>query len=895
MDTVGFEFVLNQKNQYFGPLVDTEKSHEIPHGYYNKENMVNHVDNNYHYSFDCNSVPAHKQTGTVVDNHNHNVNYSRITRTSKSRTEVVEGELVPRPDCVMIIALKWIYKVKLDEYSDVLKNKARIFIANAASKNITIYQMDVKIAFLNGELEEEGFVWLKAASSGVYLKGTINWGLWYPKDTAMALTAYVDTDHAGCQDTQRSTSGNKMGDVNVPAPTPIRSNDQILPFAAWPQFQLSTFNNFRIRLHMRQRLELTIFNWITQFVLDANLLREALEITPIDQAHQFVSPSPGDAIIDFVNELGYTEVIHFVSRMVVNNLYQPWRAILSMINQFLTGETSGYDRPRYPLLQMLWGIITSINVDYAELMWEEFIQAIQTFLTDKANLGSLTKKGRKDKPRVIPYFWFTKLIICHLGRTHSIHQRSASLFHLAEKDLRLGNLKFVPKGKDDEVFGMPIENDLISNNIRNASYYNAYLEMVAKNDRKVAAEIGGKKKPATAKQLKSKHAKKKSSKPAPAPKPKVTQEKPTKPSPAKHLKLGKVLKTLRGKKDEYDVKRAIQMSLESFQAQSQAHVGGVAILEPIVEATQPLPVVECRGKAIATEEQAAQSLLALHMPKKRSTTDQFIHQRRTLATEETSTGPCAQPKDDASANIIRDSSSSADAKTGSDTDKINSREQEFIDDDQAGIDPEESRIALARQNPKPTHDDFIANVYPNVHESLKFLADEHVIIKERLSLTGTLSSMKNLDDAYTIGDQYLNEKSTKDDMGSRSGLYALYEALEASMEHANKDEFFAENNKSRKRCGDDQDLLHPPPNSDLSKKSRHDSNASGSSQPPSPQSSAWKMSDTREAPSSSSEQQYGPYSEQPVEDVPMSNTALISDSKDIVMPIFQRSSRGQNG
>ncbi|GKE84868.1 retrovirus-related pol polyprotein from transposon TNT 1-94, partial [Tanacetum coccineum] len=33
-------------------------------------------------------------------------------------------ELVPQPDCVMIIALKWIYKVKLDEYDDVLKNKA---------------------------------------------------------------------------------------------------------------------------------------------------------------------------------------------------------------------------------------------------------------------------------------------------------------------------------------------------------------------------------------------------------------------------------------------------------------------------------------------------------------------------------------------------------------------------------------------------------------------------------------------------------------------------------------------------------------------------------------------------------------------------------------------------
>ncbi|GKB21642.1 retrovirus-related pol polyprotein from transposon TNT 1-94 [Tanacetum coccineum] len=88
--------------------------------------------------------------------------------------------LVPKPDHVMIIALKWIYKVKLDEHGDVLKNKARlvakgyrqeeginfkesfapdarieairIFIANAASKIMDIYQMDVKTGFLNGDL-----------------------------------------------------------------------------------------------------------------------------------------------------------------------------------------------------------------------------------------------------------------------------------------------------------------------------------------------------------------------------------------------------------------------------------------------------------------------------------------------------------------------------------------------------------------------------------------------------------------------------------------------------------------------------------------------------------------------------------------------------------------------
>ncbi|GKF36993.1 retrovirus-related pol polyprotein from transposon TNT 1-94, partial [Tanacetum coccineum] len=40
-----------------------------------------------------------------------------------------------------------------------------------------------------------------------YLKGTINMGLWYPKDNAMSLIAYTYADHAGCQDSRRSTSG----------------------------------------------------------------------------------------------------------------------------------------------------------------------------------------------------------------------------------------------------------------------------------------------------------------------------------------------------------------------------------------------------------------------------------------------------------------------------------------------------------------------------------------------------------------------------------------------------------------------------------------------------------------------------------------------------------------
>nr|GEV69965.1 hypothetical protein [Tanacetum cinerariifolium] len=95
-------------------------------------------------------------------------------------------ELVPRPDKDMLITLKWIYKVKLDELGGILKNKARlvargyrqeegidfeesfalvarleaiqIFLAYAAYKNMVVYQMDVKTAFLNGNLREEVYV-----------------------------------------------------------------------------------------------------------------------------------------------------------------------------------------------------------------------------------------------------------------------------------------------------------------------------------------------------------------------------------------------------------------------------------------------------------------------------------------------------------------------------------------------------------------------------------------------------------------------------------------------------------------------------------------------------------------------------------------------------------------
>ncbi|GJT16724.1 reverse transcriptase domain-containing protein [Tanacetum coccineum] len=108
-----------------------------------------------------------------------------------------------------------------------------------------------------------------------------------------------------------------MADENVPAPAPTRSDDQILPFAAWVPIEKSNHV-----LDLQKRKKNLIFQIAVDILQNINFFR----------AFTASASVPTIYIQQFWNTLTY-----------------PWRAILSMINQCLTGKTSGHDRMSTPV------------------------------------------------------------------------------------------------------------------------------------------------------------------------------------------------------------------------------------------------------------------------------------------------------------------------------------------------------------------------------------------------------------------------------------------------------------------------------------------------------------------------------------------------------------------
>ncbi|GJT13514.1 hypothetical protein Tco_0860556 [Tanacetum coccineum] len=193
-----------------------------------------------------------------------------------------------------------------------------------------------------------------------------------------------------------------MADVNVNAPAeqapamapPTRTDDQILPRSRWmavgksncyldversqsnpiykiPVDILKQTNFFKafvasstiLSIYIQQfwdtvRYDKTTGNYSCQldeqwFDLSKDTLRDALQITPVDNNNAFTSPPTLGALIKFVNDLGYPRAVRTLSDVVTNDMFQPWRALTTIINLCLTGKTSRFERPRAPVLQIL--------------------------------------------------------------------------------------------------------------------------------------------------------------------------------------------------------------------------------------------------------------------------------------------------------------------------------------------------------------------------------------------------------------------------------------------------------------------------------------------------------------------------------------------------------------
>ncbi|GKA79087.1 hypothetical protein Tco_0785683, partial [Tanacetum coccineum] len=73
------------------------------------------------------------------------------------------------------------------------------------------------------------------------------------------------------------------------------------------------------------------------------------------------------------------------------------------------------------------------------------------------------------------------------------------------------------------------------------------------------------------------------------------------------------------------------------------------------------------------------------------------------------------------------------------------------------------KMSLDAHQEKGEGEEFLATAYPKVHENLKLITDERVIVDNPESHSGSMSSMKNLEDTDNFGDQFLYNKPTEDD------------------------------------------------------------------------------------------------------------------------------------
>ncbi|GJS05054.1 hypothetical protein Tco_0321562 [Tanacetum coccineum] len=273
-------------------------------------------------------------------------------------------------------------------------------------------------------------------------------------------------------------------------------------------------------------------------------------------------------------------------------------------------------------------------------------------------------------------------------------------------------------------------------------------------------------------------------------------DKPKKPTFIKKPKPAKQMKPVKEKSSK---------PAPSTKA-SKAPVGGVAIHKPTSGVTRSLLVVQGKGKGIATDERVAQSLLELQQPKGK----------------------------------ICDTPSPLDAKTGAEAEMSDSEGDTKILNvgEEKGEDVSNTVALDERTNSNSYLRDILGDIlgkdiYRLTKASQILYQGPTKYINENVKEAVQNALKAPVCKRFTELSEFEMNDILRDRM-FKSGSYrsqpehiALYEALEASMDLENRDEFVQETAKSRKRRRDNQDPPLPPSkDSDQNKKKRYDSDTS---------------------------------------------------------------------
>nr|GEZ01470.1 hypothetical protein [Tanacetum cinerariifolium] len=84
-----------------------------------------------------------------------------------------------------------------------------------------------------------------------------------------------------------------------------------------------------------------------------------------------------EEILEFLRFLGHSAQIKTLTDVNINKLFRPCRSFGAVINKCLTRKSSGFNNFRLSQAQILWGLYHSKNIDYAFLIWEDFMYQVE--------------------------------------------------------------------------------------------------------------------------------------------------------------------------------------------------------------------------------------------------------------------------------------------------------------------------------------------------------------------------------------------------------------------------------------------------------------------------------------------------------------------------------------